>query len=266
MIDNKARLVSDLMCDGLGACLGECPQGAITIEKREAEPYNEVVAMKEIVRHGQNTVIAHLKHLLDHNETRYFEEAVTFLESLPDPGFDVDEMLDEVYQSQFKTTACGCPGSAMKDFRIDVDKVEEAGKAGVVAAATVEVRSELRQWPVQMHLINPVAPYFRGADVVLAADCVAFSLGNFHQKYLKDHSLAIACPKLDHGKEVYLEKLKAMIDDAKINTLTVMIMEVPCCGGLVQMAEMARSQASRKVPLKMLMVGIQGDILNEQWL
>jgi hypothetical protein len=116
-----------------------------------------------------------------------------------------------------------------------------------------------------MHLVNPNAPYFRNADVVLAADCVAFALGNFHQQYLRGKGLAIACPKLDSNQEIYTQKLSAMIDEAKINTLTVMIMEVPCCGGLLHTAQTAVQKASRKIPLKCLVVGLQGDILSEEW-
>jgi hypothetical protein len=125
--------------------------------------------------------------------------------------------------------------------------------------------SELRQWPVQMHLINPTASYFRQTDMVLAADCVAFSLGNFHSKWLKGKTLAIACPKLDDGQETYVSKIKSLIDDAKINTLTVMMMQVPCCGGLLQIVKTAISQAQRKVPVKAVIVGVEGEILKEDW-
>ena len=125
--------------------------------------------------------------------------------------------------------------------------------------------SELRQWPVQMHLINPNASYFQGSDLLLAADCVAFSMGGFHSKHLKGKSLAIACPKLDHGTETYIQKLTALVDTAKVNTITVMMMEVPCCGGLLQMVKSALSQASRKVPVKMMIVGIAGEVLKEEW-
>ena len=126
--------------------------------------------------------------------------------------------------------------------------------------------SELRQWPVQMHLVNPNAPYFRDADLLLSADCVPFSMGNFHNRYLKGKSLAIACPKLDHGADIYVEKLTAMIDIAKINTITVMMMEVPCCGGLLQMVRAALSKSSRKVPVKQMIIGISGNILKEEWI
>lgn len=128
------------------------------------------------------------------------------------------------------------------------------------------IPSELRQWPVQMHLINPNAPFFRNADVVLAADCVAFSVGNFHQKYLKGRSLAIACPKLDQGKEVYVEKLRAMIDEAQIKELNVLVMEVPCCSGLVHIANLAREAASRKIQIKKTVIGIKGDVLQESYI
>jgi hypothetical protein len=125
--------------------------------------------------------------------------------------------------------------------------------------------SELRQWPVQMHLVNPNAPYFRGADLLLAADCVAFSMGNFHSKHLKGKSLAIACPKLDQGTDSYVEKLTAMIEVARVNTITVMMMEVPCCGGLFQMVRTAIASSSRKVPVKKMIVGLNGEVLQEEW-
>ncbi len=125
--------------------------------------------------------------------------------------------------------------------------------------------SELRQWPVQMHLLNPNAPYLRGADLLLAADCVAFSMGNFHSRHLKGKSLAIACPKLDHGTDIYIEKLTAMIDIAKVNTITVMMMEVPCCGGLLQMVRNASSRAARKVPVKQMIISLSGEVLKEEW-
>ena len=97
------------------------------------------------------------------------------------------------------------------------------------------------------------------------ADCTAFSLGGFHGDYLKGKTLGIACPKLDDGREIYVEKIKALIDVAQINTLTVVIMQVPCCGGLLHIAKQAAAQASRKVPIKCVTVGIKGDVLKEEW-
>jgi NAD-dependent dihydropyrimidine dehydrogenase PreA subunit len=176
MIDGKARMVSELYCDGLGACIGECPVGAITIVEREAEPYNERAVMERMVS------------------------------------------------------------------------------------------SQLTHWPVQLHLLNPQAGFFRGSDVVLAADCTAFAYADFHRQFIQGKTLAIACPKLDSNKESYIAKITEMIDSALINTLTVVIMEVPCCGGLMQLANLAAGQATRKVPIKKIVIGVQGEIKEESWM
>ncbi len=271
IIDGKARLVSDLMCDGLGACIGHCPLGAITIEKREAEPYDEVKVIKLMVEKGENTVVAHLEHLLDHNETGFYNEALEYLtvneDKLPFSLKKVTARVEKLEpeapapQTQFHLMpeqGSGCPGSKPMSFKPTT--------APTNSSPSIDVPSELGQWPVQMHLINPQAAYFQGADVVLAADCVAYAMGNFHQKYLKGKSLAIACPKLDSGMDSYIEKIRSMIDDAKINTLHLMIMQVPCCGGLSRMVEIAQQQAKRKVPVKQTMVGIKGEILSEDWI
>lgn len=151
----------------------------------------------------------------------------------------------------------GCPSSKMADFR------EKDAQCGDTTG--VKVQSQLRQWPIQMHLVSPTAPYFQGADVVLAADCVAYTFGNFHNDYLKGKSIGIACPKLDSNQETYVEKIKGWIEDAKINTLTILIMQVPCCSGLLRLAEEAAQSANRKVPIKYIVVGLQGDILQEEW-
>jgi hypothetical protein len=128
-----------------------------------------------------------------------------------------------------------------------------------------QIESQLRQWPIQMHLISPTAPYYQGADVLLTADCVAYALGDFHRQYLKGKSIAIACPKLDEGQDIYQEKIKAWFDEAKINTLTLLIMQVPCCMGLLGLAQQAMQASERKVPVKYLVVGLQGEILREEW-
>jgi hypothetical protein len=151
----------------------------------------------------------------------------------------------------------GCPGSQILDFKEKDDKVTEE------TIGTVE--SQLRQWPIQLHLISPTAPYYQESDVLLAADCVAYALGDFHRQFLKEKSIAIACPKLDEGQQIYLDKIKSWFEDARINTLTVMIMQVPCCTGLLQLAQQAAQASQRKVPLKCLVVGLKGEILQEEW-
>lgn len=150
----------------------------------------------------------------------------------------------------------GCPGSQMHDFKKETGSDESTG---------VKVKSQLKQWPIQLHLISPMAPYYEKTDVLLAADCVAFAMGGFHQDFLKGKSIAIACPKLDEGQDIYVEKIQSWFEDAKINTLTVLIMQVPCCMGLLGMAEKALEQSKRKVPLKSVVVSLQGEVLSEEW-
>lgn len=153
----------------------------------------------------------------------------------------------------------GCPGSRQFDFR-DKDAKDTGEKR-----SDVKIKSQLRQWPIQLHLISPTAPYYQGADVILVADCVAYAMGGFHQDYLKGKSIAIACPKLDEGQDIYVEKIKAWFEDAEINTLTVLIMQVPCCMGLLNLAQKALQESKRKVPLKSIVVSLQGEILQEEW-
>ena len=274
IIDGKAVLISDLMCDGLGACLGHCPEGALEIIEREAEPYDEVKVMEDMIPKGKNVVTAHLKHLKEHGEFAYLKQGVTYLrENSSKANFGIQEVIDIVHHSPAGSHAPqavvkpapvqmahhhggGCPGSQSRSFT----------QAPVMAVSNADAASALTQWPVQMHLINPMANYFQGSDLLVAADCVAFSLGNFHSKYLAGKKLAIACPKLDSNKDIYLEKIIRLIDDAKVNTITVMVMEVPCCGGLLNLVLNATQSAARKVPVKAITVGIQGDILSEDWM
>lgn len=264
IIEGKARLVSDLMCDGLGACLGHCPEGAITVENREAEAYNETEVMKLMIDKGQATVIAHLKHLKEHNEIAFVKEGVAVLKQHGNrPGFNVQQIMSEVHSNGHQhAVPAGCP-SAQSQLIKPAFSVSSA--APVSAAAPASAQSELQQWPVQMHLINPSASFFKKCDLLFAADCVAFSMGGFHQEHLKGKMLAIACPKLDTGKESYLEKLIKLIDEAQINTLTVMIMEVPCCGGMIQLAKQAVAMAQRNVPIKQIVISIRGEVLSEDW-
>jgi NAD-dependent dihydropyrimidine dehydrogenase PreA subunit len=276
IIDGKARLISDLFCDGLGACIGHCPEDALTIEEREAQPYDERKVMEIMVEKGDNTILAHMHHLQDHGENVFLQQALDYLEEVhyeidltefKSKNINMKEVVEELFGKHSKSgiphsgPTGGCPGSMAREFIIDQEKVAQAG-----SSATVDIKSELRQWPVQLHLLNPQANYFRNADVVLAADCAAFAVGDFHRKFLKGKTLAIACPKLDSNLESYVAKLTSMINEASINTLTVIRMEVPCCGGLVQMAQAAAQQAGRKVPLKEVVIGVQGDVMGERWI
>ena len=261
VIDGKARLINDLLCDGLGACIGHCPQGAITIEKREAEPYDEKKVMQLMMTQGKNTIAAHLKHLKDHNELGFFKEGIRYLnERKLELDFSLDELLTELsdQKNHSHQQSCGsaCPGTREKSFT--------PGNLSMTTDVN-EIHSELRQWPVQLHLLNPQAGYFQNADLLIAADCSAFAVGNFHRKFLRGKTLAIACPKLDSNLEAYVEKISAMIDLAHLNTITVLMMEVPCCNGLFKIVQMAVQKSSKKVPVKAIVVSNQGEVLQEEW-
>ena len=261
LIDGKARMVSDLFCDGLGACLGHCPEGAISIEEREAEPYSEREVMENIVRGGQNVIHAHLKHLEAHGEQGYLSQAKAFLKErgIPVPAGSVEADMQPARDAAAGTGETGgCPGSRAQAF-------ETPG----VSAAAEHARhdrgvSELTHWPVQLHLTPVMAPFFEGRDVLLSADCVAHAVGDFHRKFLKGRMLAIACPKLDSDQDIYRDKIAALIDHGNINTLTVVTMEVPCCRGLLMLARGAVEGASRKVPLKSVVVSVKGEVLHEE--
>ncbi|TSA29941.1 MAG: 4Fe-4S ferredoxin [Ignavibacteriales bacterium] len=248
IIDGKARLISDLFCDGLGACLGHCPTGALTIVEREAEPYDEKKVMDYIVKGGTNVIIAHLKHLRDHEEFEYLREA---LEYLRDNGIENPITVDDVEE---KKTQCGCPGSREIAFeQTNVNDNEEGSRI-----------SHLRQWPIQLHLVSPHAQYFKNSDLLLVADCCGFAYPDFHKDFLKGKSLAIACPKLDSNKQVYLDKLITMIRESNLKSITVLIMQVPCCSGLAQLAFDAVNSTEIKIPINNIVLGINGEILKEE--
>jgi NAD-dependent dihydropyrimidine dehydrogenase PreA subunit len=224
LIDGKAKLISDTYCDGLGACLGDCHVGAIKIIERDAGGFDE------------EAVAVHLTKIGRGHEQISVPRPLNIVNPISTGG------------------GGGCPGSRAQTLQ----PAPVTGKGEVPPAA-----SQLGHWPIQLHLVPPSAPFFQGADVLLAADCVPFAVGDFHQRYLAGHSLAIACPKLDHNQEIYLDKLVAMIETAQIASMHVMVMEVPCCSGLVRLVDEARKRATRQVPIKCTVIGTDGAVRHE---
>jgi len=203
IINGKARLISEEYCDGLGACLGECPQGAITTEERAADEFDEEA----------------VKHHLEKEQVK---------EELP----------------------CGCPSATVAQFgRREMPEV----------AVGIPRPSMLSQWPVQLTLVPPGAPFLQGADLMLAADCVPFAYAGFHQDFLEGRALLIACPKLDDF-QAHLEKLTEILRRSDVKSLTVVHMEVPCCFGLVHMAKQAIRLSGKDIPFKEINIGIRGDL------
>ncbi len=259
VIDGKARLVSELLCDGLGACIGDCPRGAIRIEERAAEPYDEAKVMEGMVKYGSGTIKAHLEHLAGRGQRTLLARALAYLKERGISSPMEEEMTLNGRSGQLHGGhgPCGCPGEKTMDLRGEGASGAEAARKG---------GSQLRQWPVQLHLISPMAPYFEKADLLVAADCTAYAYGDFHGDFIKGRAMVVACPKLDDGLEIYEEKLRALIEDAGVNTITVAQMEVPCCGGLLALVRRAAEAAGRKVPVKRVVLGVQGGIKSEEWL
>ena len=255
MINGKARLVNEFYCDGLGACIGTCPVGAISIEERTAAPYDEKKTMGNIVKEGPETINAHLDHLKSHNQTAYYNEAIAYLNehAIPIPGAHNKDKKP----SKQAHEPCACPGSAMRDLG---NRRESTGCACSDTAPATDIPSALSQWPIQLHLINPQAPYFNDAHLLVAADCVAFALGSFHPELLAGKRLVIFCPKLDDSTDVYIEKLTELLSENEIHSITVAHMEVPCCFGTVQIVKQALGASGKKIPLTDITVAISGEI------
>ena len=249
IIDKKARLISDLFCDGLGACIGHCPQAAITIEERQAQEYDEKKVMENIVKQGNNVIRAHLGHLKEHNQAELFSQAIDFLK---EKGIE-NPLKEEGHTDQHKHTASGCPGAKIIDF--------SAGKKHSEENRRLETReSQLTQWPIQIMLVPPFAPFLNNADLLVAADCVGFAYADFHEALLKGKRLLVGCPKFDN-LEVYQEKFNQIFKINDIKSVTYAHMEVPCCFGLVNVINKAIALSGKSIPFKEAVISIKGEIV-----
>ncbi|HAD04794.1 MAG: hypothetical protein A2005_03830 [Desulfuromonadales bacterium GWC2_61_20] len=231
IVDGKARLAADNLCDGLGACLGHCPKDAIIIEKRVAAEFDEAAVAQHLQAEGKSLP--------------------------PQPSHGHGGGCPSAQVKSFGPAAAhvsggGCPSAALRSFAPNASVTAATDDAG-------SRPSELRQWPVQMHLVPPTAPFLKNADLLLTADCVPFAYADFHKDYLQGKALLVGCPKLDDG-QAYLQKLTAMLQQNDIKSLTVLHMEVPCCSGLVIIARQALAASGKAIPLTTVRVGIQGEI------
>lgn len=245
--------IDEDLCDGCGDCVTACAEGAIAIIDGKAR------LVSDIYCDGLGACLGHCPQgaiTVTRREADDFDQAAVArrLETLG-AAAPTSHPPRIAFPVMGQTAGGGCPGSRPAMRSVPSPQTSEETHAQP---------SQLRHWPVQLHLVPPTAPFFHHADVLLAADCVAFAVADFHNHHLAGRSLAIACPKLDSHQEVYLEKLVTMIDQAEIRSLRVMVMEVPCCGGLVRLAEEAARRANRKVPVEFLVVGTGGNILGAQ--
>ena len=249
IIDGKAKLVSDIYCDGLGACLGSCPQDAITMVEREADEYNEEAVNDRLRELGRDP----LTHDHDHGTAAREKTA----EQVPDLACGCPGTLSQKFDRPAPAaprTGGGCPGSRSQVF--EKPDAAPAPQGGPVA-------SKLGNWPVQIMLVPPKAPYLDGADLLIAADCAPFAYGDFHRRFMEGKTLLVGCPKLDNT-QIYEEKLAAIFRDNNINSISVVFMEVPCCNGLVHLVQSALKRSGARIPTTLFRVGIKGDFVEER--
>jgi NAD-dependent dihydropyrimidine dehydrogenase PreA subunit len=211
VVDGKARMVAEKYCDGLGACLGECPKGALTIEERIADEFDE-------------------------------EAVEMYLSAKPK-----EERVQELVM------ACGCPSSQIKTF---VPKEESEGRR------TIQ-NSELSHWPVQINLVPPTAPFLKGAHLLVSADCAPVAYPNFHGDFLKGKAVMIGCPKFDDVQD-YVEKFTEVFRTAGIRSVTVVDMEVPCCSALPRIVKSGMEKARKSIPLEEVVIGSNGEIVKRR--
>jgi len=230
IINGKAVLVKESFCDGLGACLGDCPEGALMVIEEDVDQYDAESVIDHLKRKSPDLLEKHMRHLKEH------EGQI--------PGQDKPDAAP---------TPCACPGSSMRHWQT-ADSQSQVGP---------RIAFELRQWPVQLHLVPPAAPYFKNAEILIVADCVPFAYPNFHQDLLKDKAIAVGCPKLD-DVHAYLEKITQIITTARPKSITVAYMEVPCCTGLVHITKQAIENSGQDIPFEAILITIKGDKLEPQ--
>jgi len=240
MIRNIIR-IDDNLCDGCGLCASKCAEGALRIINGKARMVSETycdglgVCIGECPR-GAITIEQREAQAFDEEAVRVNLDRASYIREAPSP--------------------CGCPGAAVRSFGPRAAALDD----GQTPAESI---SELRQWPVQLMLVPEYAPYLQGADILVSADCVPYALPDFHSGYLKGRAVLVGCPKLDNI-EFYNEKLADIFRVSTPASITVMRMEVPCCGGIARAVVRARDEATPDVPVDIITVGIGGTVTSER--
>ncbi|UCC40856.1 MAG: 4Fe-4S dicluster domain-containing protein [Candidatus Aminicenantes bacterium] len=229
--ENKAVLAKEIYCDGMGACLDVCPTDALKVVEKESETYDPKATYKHVLKTRGEEAAANV-HGIDKKK---------------------DDSISDERDSAVHSFHMSCPGSLAREIQ---------RQSAPKASSTVSGASELSQWPIQLHLVSPYAPYFNESDLLIAADCTAFTLGSFHQDLLKGKKLIIACPKLDDTTG-YVEKLAEILKNNTIYSLTVATMVVPCCSGLNRIVEEAVELSGTKMNIKNIVIGLEGDVISQ---
>jgi NAD-dependent dihydropyrimidine dehydrogenase PreA subunit len=240
IVDGKVRVVADALCDGLGACIGGCPEGALTIEEREAPDFDEVAVEQRLHEIGRADEIAHPGNAQEAPPQLFATPAAH-----PAPGTG------------------GCPGSLSRALRPEGTAQAAQPATGSDDVPERDSESLLANWPVQLGLVNPMAPFLRGSDLLIAADCAPVAYRMFHEDYLDGRSVVIACPKLDDAG-AHFEKLAELFHAARPRSVTVLHMEVPCCFGLSTLVSRAAAAAGVEVRVQEAVVTVRGEKLERE--
>jgi len=243
MVLRKIVQINEDKCNGCGLCIPACHEGAIQIINGKAK----LLADK----------------LCDGLGDCLGECPVGAIEIIEREADEYDEIAVQERMKELKKAdenSCGCPGSKPQFFGGCPGSRVQSFRQEETSSEKVHINSELRQWPVQLHLVPIDAPYFANQDLLIAADCVPLAYANFHQEFLKDKGVAIACPKLDNTAP-YAAKLAEIIKTNNIKSITIARMEVPCCGGLSMLVKQAVQAADVDIPVIEKVIGIRGNIL-----
>jgi len=245
MAKRKIININEDKCTGCGACVTKCAEGALAVVDGKAKVVNEIFC------DGLGACIGECPEgalkIIERDSPDFDEEAVK--EHLADPAYEERE-------AAMGPEPCGCPSQNPMQVK---PKAGHSGHATHHAKEQDELPPELANWPIQWKLVRPDMPFFKGADVLIAADCVPFAFRDFHGKFLANRPVIIGCPKLDE-QQMYLEKLTDVIANSGLESVTITHMEVPCCHGLQKIVAEAIRMSGKNIPVKTWIIGIQGDI------
>lgn len=243
IIKGKAKLVRENFCDGFGDCLPNCPTGAITFEDREAPTYDDVAVKKvqeENRRVAMGMSVEDIMKIKDENERRKL-------------------MMAKMKEEGASHSHAGCPYSRSMHLHRE-DEAEKGKSMFVDSCAPTKLKSRLNQWPCQIKLLPTQAPFYDGAKLLIAADCTAYVYANMHEGFMKGKITIIGCPKLDDVD--YTDKLTEIITNNDIRSVTIVRMEVPCCGGLQRAAENALKNSGKFIPWQVVTISRDGEIVD----
>lgn len=264
IIGGKAKLVREDYCDGFGDCVGHCPTGALRVVEREAPAFDERATVANLRAAGGEAAVRRYEEA----QARHARRPAAPAHGGGCPG-SAQRVLRPASPGVPAAPAAGTPPLASPALSAAAGPRPPAGSAaanppaaGVAAAAPVVIPSELNQWPVQLRLVQPGMPFFRDRELVILSDCGPVASAEVHQRYLRGRGVVVACPKLDDTSS-YAAKLGAILSEPTIPKALVVVMEVPCCRGLTQLALQARALAGRDdLVLEEHVLALTGEIKN----